>query len=368
MCTTRSAECFEMIRAKFELAFPGFVLQAAMEVPASGVTAIFGPSGCGKSTLLRCVAGLEHAASGFLQVSAETWQDDSRNVFVPTHRRLLGFVFQEPSLFSHLNVRRNLQFGYDRTPAQQRKISWERTVELLDVGPLLHRMPEGLSGGEKQRVAIARAVLAAPNLLLMDEPLAALDAERKREILPFLERLQREMSIPVLYVSHHVEEVAQLADHLVLLRAGRVVASGPLAQTFARLDLPTAQDEEAGVVIETRVAARDERHHLVRLDFAGGELYVARESLVVGQAVRLRIQARDVSLALTEHHDSSILNRFPATIVELATASNPGNAIVRLDAGGTALLARVTHRSIEQLRVGVGSKVWAQVKAVALMQ
>jgi molybdate transport system ATP-binding protein len=357
-----------MIRARFELALPGFVLQVAMEVPASGVTAIFGPSGCGKSTLLRCVAGLERAARGYLQVNAETWQDDSRDIFLPTHRRLLGFVFQDPSLFSHLDVRRNLEFGYDRTPSEQRKMTWGRTVELLDVGPLLHRMPDGLSGGERQRVAIARAVLAAPKLLLLDEPLAALDVERKREILPFLERLQKEMSIPVLYVSHQVEEVAQIADHLVLLRAGQVVASGPLGEMLARLDLPTAQDEDAGVVIDTRVAERDERHHLVRLDFIGGEVYVARESLVLGQAVRLRIQARDVSLALSEHHDSSILNRFPATVVELATASNPANAIVRLDAGGTALLARVTRRSLEQLKLGIGSKVWAQVKAVALME
>jgi len=364
----RSAECFEMIRARFELAFAGFALQAAMEMPADGVTAIFGPSGCGKSTLLRCVAGLERAASGYLHVSAETWQDDSRGIFLPTHRRLLGFVFQEPSLFSHLNVRRNLEFGYDRAPSGQHKITWKRTIELLDVGALLHRMPDGLSGGEKQRVAIARAVLAGPKLLMMDEPLAALDAERKREILPFLGQLQKEMAIPVLYVSHNIEEVAQLADHLVLLRAGRVVASGPLAQMLARLDLPTAQDEDAGVVIDTRVASRDERHHLVRLEFAGGEVYVARESLVLGQAIRLRIQARDVSLALTEHHDSSILNRFPATVVEVANANNPANAIVRLDAGGTALLARVTQRSLEQLQMGIGSKVWAQVKAVALME
>lgn len=357
-----------MIRAKFDLAFSGFTLQAQMDVAAQGVTAIFGPSGCGKSTLLRCMAGLEHSASGYLHVNAETWQDDARGIFLPTHRRLLGFVFQEPSLFPHIDVRRNLEFGYVRTPPSQRKISWERTVDLLDVGPLLHRMPAGLSGGEKQRVAIARAILAAPRLLLMDEPLAALDVQRKREILPFLVRVQRELSIPILYVSHHVEEVAQLAEQLVLLRDGRVVASGPLTQMFARLDLPTAQDEDAGVVLDTRAAAYDERHHLLRLDFSGGQVYVARPALAPGQPVRLRIQARDVSLALSEHHDSSILNRFRATVVELASAPNPAHAMVRLDAGGTVLLARVTQRSLEQLQIGVGSKVWAQVKTVALME
>jgi len=356
-----------MIHARFDLAFSGFALQAMLDVPAQGVTALFGPSGCGKSTLLRCVAGLERAARGYLRVNAETWQDDERKIFLPTHRRLLGYVFQEPSLFAHIDVRRNLEFGYVRTPPGQRKTTWERTVDLLDVGPLLHRMPEGLSGGEKQRVAIARAVLAAPRLLLLDEPLAALDVERKREILPFLQRLQQELSIPVLYVSHQIDEVAQLADHLVLLRAGRVIASGPLTQMLARLDLPMAQDEDAGVVIETQAAAHDERHHLVRLDFPGGHVYVARRALASGQLVRLRIQARDVSLALSEHRDSSILNRFPATIVELAEASNPANALVRLDAGGTALLARVTYRSLEQLQIGVGAKVWAQVKSVALM-
>ncbi|HYA66838.1 MAG TPA: molybdenum ABC transporter ATP-binding protein [Burkholderiaceae bacterium] len=357
-----------MIRARFVLAYSGFRLQAALEVPSQGVTALFGPSGCGKSTLLRCVAGLERSASGFLQVNAETWQDDTQQIFLPTHRRLLGFVFQEPSLFAHLDVRRNLLFGYARTPAAQRKISWDRAVDLLDVGSLLHRMPDGLSGGERQRVAIARAVLAAPRLLLMDEPLAALDAQRKREILPFLERLQQELSIPVLYVSHQADEVSRLANHLVLLRDGQVVASGPLTQMLARLDLPTAEDEDAGVVIESRVAGHDERYHLVRLEFPGGHIFVGREAVAIGQPVRLRIQARDVSVALSEHHDSSILNRIPATIVELASASNPANAMIRLEAGGTTLLARITHRSVEQLQLTTGSKVWAQIKAVAVLQ
>jgi len=357
-----------MICARFDLAMPGFSLQASFEVPASGVTALFGPSGSGKTTILRCLAGLERAAGGYLQVNTQVWQDDTRRIFLPAHQRPLGFVFQDPSLFEHCSVRRNLEFGYRRTPVERRKPSWQRTVDLLDIGPLLHRMPAGLSGGEKQRVAIARAVLAGPQLLLMDEPLAALDAVRKQEILPFLDRLQRELSIPVLYVSHHIDEVARLADHLVLVRAGRVIASGPLAQVLTRLDLPTAQDEDAGVVIETRVATRDPRYHLSRLDFSGGQIHVARDFPDPGQQVRLRIQARDVSLALADHHDSSIVNRFPATVTELAAASNPANVMVLLDAGGTALLARITHRSLDQLQLGVGSHVWAQVKAVALME
>lgn len=356
-----------MIRTRLEREFPGFLLQAALEVPARGVTAVLGPSGSGKTTLLRCIAGLEHAARGYVEVNGQVWQDDAQAIFVPTHRRPIGYVFQEASLLAHLSVRGNLEYGFARTPPAQRKIAWERAVELLEIGPLLHRTPEGLSGGERQRVAIARAILAGPGLLLMDEPLASLDAQRKREILPFLERVHRELAIPVIYVSHQMAEVARLAEHLVLLQDGRVVASGPLAQMLARLDLPIAQHDDAGIVVDTIAAEYDERFHLTRLDFPGGGIYVASDALALSQRVRLRIQARDVSLTAAEHRDSSILNRFAATVTELAGAHNPANVLVRLDAGGTPLLARITLRSKEQLQLVPGSKVWAQVKTVALM-
>ncbi len=357
-----------MLRAQLRLALPGFALDATFEAPASGVTALFGPSGAGKTRLLRALAGLEPRARGTVQFADSLWQDDARRIFVPTHRRALGFVFQEPGLFAHLSVRDNLDFGMRRTPPPRRTVAWERAIALVDVGPLLARSVGALSGGERQRVAIARALLASPRLLLLDEPLAALDLPRKRELLGTLARLQRELRIPMLYVSHHVDEIAALADHLVLLRAGTVLASGPLAATLARTDLPVADDEDLGVVIDTRVASHDARFHLAQLRFAGGAIHVPSGALAAGTAVRIRIPARDVSLALSAHADSSILNRIAATVVAIHDLPNPANVLVRLDAGGVALLARITHRSREQLHLAPGSAVWAQVKSAALIE
>ncbi len=356
-----------MIAVRIGLAHPGFALRVDLELPAHGVTAVSGPSASGKTTLLRCLAGLEPAALGRIEFEGQTWQDSPRGIFLPAHRRALGYVFQEARLFAHRNVRANLAYGWDRTPVAQRRIGWDQAVGLLDVGPLLDRDAQGLSGGERQRIAIARALLASPRLLLMDEPLASLDAARRREILPLLERVHRELDIPVIYVSHQAEELARLADHMVLLDRGTVAASGPLAQLLARTDLPMAQDDDAGVVIEARAAAHDQQYQLTRLEFAGGAIFVGRDDLVTGQTVRLHVQARDVSLTLSPHGDSSILNRFSATVVQIAPAANPANVIVRLDAGGTALLARITRQSRDQLRLEAGSAVWVQVKAAALM-
>jgi molybdate transport system ATP-binding protein len=356
-----------MIRADLRLDLPGFALRAQLEIPARGVTAVFGPSGSGKTLLLRSLAGLERAARGHVDVDGQVWQDDARGLFRPTHERALGYVFQEPSLFPQQSVRRNLAFGYERTAPGARTVQWDQAVELLDIGPLLDRAPARLSGGERQRIAIARALLASPRLLLMDEPLAALDAARKREILPFLARAQRALDIPLIYVSHQIEEIAALAQHLVLLEGGRIRASGPLAQTLARVDLPIAQDEDGGVVIDAVAGAHDSRFHLTRLDFPGGQIHVPRESLALGDAVRVRIRARDVSLTLSPHEDSSVLNRFAATVQEIAGTANPANVLVRLDAGGTALLARITLRSQDRLQLAPGRQVWAQVKSAVLV-
>ncbi|QDF99889.1 molybdenum ABC transporter ATP-binding protein [Azoarcus sp. DD4] len=355
------------IRACFRLAYPGFTLDVDLSLPGRGVTALFGHSGSGKTTCLRCVAGLERAGKGLLAINGEVWQDSAHDVFVPTHKRALGYVFQEASLFPHLSVRRNLEFGQKRIAAASRRVAWDQAVELLGICHLLDRMPDRLSGGERQRVGIARALLTSPRLLLMDEPLAALDLKRKNEILPYLERLHDELDIPVLYVSHAPDEVARLADHVVLLDQGRVVAQGGLQQTLARLDLPTAFTEDAGVVIESVVAEHDDAYHLTRLDFPGGDVLVARRPEPPGHRLRFRVHARDVSLATTRVEGSSITNALLATVQEVADADTPAHVLVRLDADGTPLIARITRRSSDQIGVVPGRRMWAQIKAVALL-
>jgi molybdate transport system ATP-binding protein len=355
------------IRARLRLAYPGFMLEVDLALPGRGITALFGPSGSGKTTFLRCVAGLEQAGEGLLTVNGEIWQDSARGVFVPTHKRALGYVFQEASLFPHLSVRRNLEFGMKRAAPSARQVDWEQAVGLLGIGHLLDRMPERLSGGERQRAGVARALLTSPRLLLMDEPLAALDLKRRNEILPYLERLHDELDIPVLYVSHAADEVARLADHIVLLDQGRIVAQGGLQQTLARVDLPTAFGDDAGVVIEAVVAEHDDGYHLTRLDFPGGTVLVARRPEAVGRRLRFRVHARDVSLAATRIEGTSITNLLPATVQEVAAADTPAHVLVRLDAGGTPLIARITRRSCDQLGVAAGRRMWAQIKAVALL-
>ena len=355
------------IQARFRVAHPGFTLEVDLQLPGRGVSALFGASGSGKTTCLRAIAGLERAPGGYLSVNGDVWQDDRRGVFVPTHQRPLGYVFQEASLFPHLSIRRNLEYGMRRVPASARRVSLQHAVELLGIAPLLDRMPDKLSGGEKQRVAIARALAVSPSILLMDEPLAALDLKRKNEILPYLERLHDELDIPVLYVSHAPDEVARLADHLVVLEQGRALASGPLSETLARLDLPIRLGEDAGVVLEGEIAELDAEWHLARVAFAGGSLWVRDSNLPIGQHVRVRILARDVSIALDTHTDSSILNILSATVEQLADDTHPALALVRLNAGGVPLVARITRRSAARLDLRPGLNVWAQIKAVALV-
>lgn len=352
------------IRARFRHGWPGFALEVELALPGRGVTALYGPSGSGKTTLLRCIAGLERAAAGFLSVRGEVWQDDVQGVFLPTHRRPLGYVFQEASLFPHLDVRRNLEFGLRRVPAAQRRVALDRSIALLGIEPLLARLPTRLSGGERQRVAIARALATSPSILLMDEPLAALDPARKAEVLPYLEALHAELDIPVLYVSHAPEEVARLADTLVALEGGRAVACGSLAELMPRVDLPMAREEDAFVVVEAVVAEHDAANALTCLDVAGHPLWLTGLQQPVGARVRARILARDVSLALSARHDSSILNNLPVRIVAI-DGLGPGRALVRLDLGGVGLLARITQRSVVQLGLAPGMVVHAQIKGVA---
>ena len=350
-----------------DLPFADFRLQVDLHLPGRGITALFGPSGSGKTSLLRCVAGLERAPHGQISVNGECWQDSTRRHFLAPHKRALGYVFQEASLFPHLSVRGNLDYGQKRIAPAARRIELDQAVQLLGIGHLLERPPITLSGGERQRVGIARALLTSPQLLLLDEPLAALDGKRKQEILPYLERLHDELDIPMLYVSHAADEVARLADHLVLLERGRVVASGATDALLARLDLPLARDEEAAVRLDTMVLDHDEAYALTTLGFAGGTIQVTRKALPVGARARLKIQARDVSIALRGDNPSSIVNRVPARVVGFGEAAHPAQCLVALEAGRVRLMARITRLSRDQLGLAAGMEVVAQIKSVALL-
>jgi molybdate transport system ATP-binding protein len=360
-----------MITAQLRLPRRDFTLDVALSLPRRGVSALFGPSGCGKTTVLRALAGLERP-KGRIEVGGEVWQDDTR--FVPPHRRPIGYVIQESALFPHLSVQGNLDFGQKRVPAAQRRIPLPQVVELLGIGALLGRRPATLSGGERQRVAIARALATSPRLLLMDEPLAALDARRKAEVLPYLDRLHEELAIPVVYVSHAVDEVARLADHIVLLDAGRVAAEGPVADMLARLDLSLPLGDAAGVVLDAVVAERDERWRLARLEAAGGafSLWARDPGRSVGQRVRVRVLARDVSLARELQTGTSIGNQLRGVVEAIADDEHPALALVRVRVGDGAqaapVVSRLTRRSAHALALAPGLPVWAQVKTVALLE
>jgi molybdate transport system ATP-binding protein len=355
-----------VITARCRIDRGAFQLDVDLTLPGSGVTALFGHSGSGKTTVLRVLAGLERVAGARVALGDDVWQDDARGLFVPTHQRGIGYVFQEASLFPHLDVRANLDFGRKRLKPEARRFELQAVAELLGIERLLDARPDTLSGGERQRAAIARTLLASPRLLLMDEPLAALDMRRKLEILPYLERLHDELALPVVYVSHAADEVARLADHLVVLEEGRVLGSGPLAETLARLDLAAHFEDDAGVMIETTVEAHD-TDGLSHLAFAGGVLLVGRRDAAIGSRVRCRIHARDVSLALERPRGSSITNILPAVVNAVGPGGMPGQVLARLMVGETPLLARITERSRRELGIEPGCALWAQVKAVALL-
>jgi molybdate transport system ATP-binding protein len=346
------------------LARSGFDLAFDLNLPAGSFTAVCGPSGAGKTTLLRCLAGLEEGFTGTVRIGPDVWQDGAR--LTPVHERALGYVFQDGGLFPHLDVAGNLRFALDRTPADRRHLAWDEVVPLLGLAHLLPRRTTDLSGGECQRVALGRALLRSPDLLLLDEPLAALDRPARREIYPLLERVRDELAVSVLYVTHSLDEAARLADRLVLMEAGQVTRHGTLAEMLTTPGPGASSDEEAGAVVFTTVAAVDPVDHLARLDFAGGTLEVADQALQVGQSVRVRIHARDVSLALAAPTGTSILNILPATVDRIWPTA-PGRVIVRLSTAGTVLLAAITARSAQALALAPGGRVWAQVKSVALL-
>lgn len=340
-------------------------LDIDIALPARGITALFGPSGAGKTSCLRAIAGFERGSRGRVCLAGEVWQDSVQGIFVPPHRRRCGYVFQEASLFTHRTVAGNLDYGYRRA-GQPAHLDREGLVDQFGVRALLDRRVDTLSGGERQRVAIVRALLSDPALLLFDEPLSALDATARADLLGCLEHLHASLAVPMIYVSHAIDEVARLADHLVLLDGGRVVAQGPLQATLARLDLPASLSDAVGAVLEGVVVAHDLQDHLTELAFAGGSLFVPRREDAVGKVLRCRIGARDVVLSRDRQHGSSALNQIRARILAMADAEHPSQCLVQLDAGGSTLLARITHRSWRALELAPGSEVWAQIKTVAL--
>ncbi len=363
-----------MIEASLRLERADFSLEVDFAAPGAGITALFGPSGCGKTTVLRATAGLVRAR-GRVALGGEVWQDDANDVFVPTHRRSIGYVVQDSALFPHMSVRRNLEYGLRRGGAHDRgrRVDLDALVELLGIGHLLERRPTTLSGGERQRVAIARALAPAPRLLLMDEPLAALDAERKAEILPYLERLHDQLETPVLYVSHSIDEVARLADQVLLMRDGRVEAAGEVTELLSRTDLSLGARGDAGVVLDAEVVDHDARYGLTRIRCPGGELWVGELDAEPGYRVRARIMARDVSIAREPPQRTSVINVLPARIEQ--AREERSTVLLRLRIGDESavdrparLLARITRRSFDALGLAIGDRIHAQVKGVALMR
>ena len=379
------------IEVRLRLARGVFTLDVDLRLPGRGVTVLFGASGSGKTTVLRCVAGLERAPTARIVVGREVWQDEGRSPagghFVPTWRRAVGVVFQEASLFEHLDVRGNLFYGLRRSADAlgSQATGWrcwvaargsaddgarrvlDEAVDLLGIGHLLGRRVQGLSGGERQRVAIARALASRPRLLLLDEPLAALDDARKREILPWLARLRAQAGLPMLYVTHSADELARLADHVVLLSDGQVQAQGGVGEMSSALSGPLADGDEAGAVLVGQVGARDAHWHLCRIDLDGGHLWLRDVGRALGEAVRLRLPARDLSLTLHEPSDTSIQNHLPGVVSAVADDTHPSQVRVQVAVGADTVLARITRKARERLALEPGRTVWVQVKSAALV-
>ena len=352
-----------------------FSINAKIEA-GPGITSLFGKSGAGKSTIVAMLAGLIKPDSGHIRIGAHTLFDSAQGIDIAPERRHVGYVFQDARLFPHLSVAKNLRYGLGRLEAAKRTETFERVVALLGLGHLLERRPANLSGGEKQRVAIGRALLSNPRILLMDEPLASLDAARKSEILPYIERLSTDFNLPVVYVSHAVEEVVRLSNTLVLISKGQVAAQGDVEDIMGRIDLgPLTGRYEAGAVLTPTVEEHIDAHHLTRLSLLGHDMFVPKVDLPHGQRVRLRVRARDVSLALTRPKGTSILNILPCTVreiqpgagthVEVALSVSPRSADIA-ESGPQTVLARITQKSLTDMKLETGKPVHALVKAVAI--
>ncbi len=355
----------EILYARFSLQRSNFHLDAELSIPNHGVTGVFGHSGSGKTTLLRCLAGLERSDRGQLRVDGIHWQDGSKGLFMPAYQRPIGMVFQEARLFPHLTVLENIRYGIKRKRTESKPVDLDHVIEVLAIEHLLNRKPDKLSGGEQQRGAIARALLTGPKLLLMDEPLSALDGACKAEFMPFLQRLHNELLTPIIYVTHSLGEITQLADHLVLMENGKTIASSPLDTMLARLDLPLAREEDAVTVINGVVSGIDRQYGLAQVETAIGILYVEAQGLSDHSQLKVHIHARDVSLSLKQPESSSTLNIVEARISEIAECT-PTQVNVMLMADDTPLLSRVTRLSCDRLDLQPGMKVYAQIKSISL--
>ncbi|MCU7938892.1 MAG: molybdenum ABC transporter ATP-binding protein [gamma proteobacterium symbiont of Bathyaustriella thionipta] len=342
-----------------------FHLDVNFSVPNSGITALFGHSGCGKTSVLRAVAGLLKTQKGMVSLNDTVWQQS--NFFLATHKRPIGYVFQEASLFSHMSVKQNLEYGLQQIRREQRHLKMTDVIDLMGISNLLNRSTQHLSGGERQRIAIARALLTSPELLLMDEPLSALDYGSKQAILPYLENLHDELGIPSLYVTHDPNEAAMLADQMILLDNGKVVAQDTAANLLTRLDLPLASYDDAASILEGTISAHDATYHLTWISMDAGRVAVSREELPVGKIARVQIQARDVSLSRKFHSDTSIINILPVTVINTRDI-NDSQLIVQLELqDGQTMLSRITRRSGMTLDLKEGMQLYAQVKSVALI-
>ena len=341
-----------------------FELAVTHDLPLQGITALFGPSGCGKTTLLRIISGLEHRASGTIDFASEPWQGP--NTFVAPHRRGVGYVFQDARLFPFLNAAGNLRYAEKRSRNAPANVTWKDVVEALDLAPLLDRRPGSLSGGERQRVAIGRTLLTRPRLLLMDEPLAALDLRRKAEILPYIEKLPATFGVPIVYVTHSIDEVVRLADRMIVLADGKKIADGGVAETLERPDLQIAVGRfEAGVVIDATITDHDRHYRLTALEHAGQSIVMPMVEAPVGTALRLRIRARDVSVAVERPRGISVRNILAGTVEEIVEEPGTAFAELMIDIGEARLRSRVTREAVADLKLEVGQPIYALVKSIA---
>jgi len=349
----------DALQIRLDLERPNFKLCCDLVLPGRGITILFGPSGSGKTTLLRCVAGLESSFKGRIAIGQDIWHDSAQKQSSPVWQRPIGYVFQEASLFEHLSVQQNLNFGLKRSRS---KHPIAHSIELLGIGPLLERRPESLSGGERQRVAIARALATDPRLLLLDEPMAALDEARRQEVMPWLERLRDELHTPMLYVTHSSQEAARLGDHMVLLKNGQVTHSGAVADVFRRID-----HQDTSAILTARVVSKDLPWQLAELACDDITIWTADNDLAIDQTVRLRIAAREVSVSTIKPLNTSIQNQITGLITAIENDRHPSHALVTIGCGKTQLFARVTRKAVHTLGLSVEQKVWAQIKAVALL-